>query len=867
MSFLKLLASEANRALVRSESSFATSNLSIVEIRNYAILAGAFIFHSEKELGGTDMDHQLENTAKSVMKELQTYFETDPTPAGFDTPSESSEPNSGAVATTTTEPSVPGAFQDFKLKLMIKTGDNNIPIEDSLREANHLVLVHSLKLMLQVLIIPPVEVKLPAADARVPSPANAPETTRGTEMVVMRTLQFNITDTKKATATKQAPFNSYKKKPEGLVPVNITDGQSYYGKLQRNFKEAVVDAVQRGLHKVSPLRGWKPDAMGSLPWIDPRSCLFCGGVENDVFYGRFVPCGDMLFAHVNCIRWSDEVIENCGVLCSAPVAVRRSRIANCYLCSQKGATVGCRIKGCKRTFHLKCGVAVGGRLIELKHANDDDGEEHLVFARYECPEHIHGGYRHQARGHYSSMTMAADGSLSLNNKRPSEMVCIERSSEGLYEPYRRLKTDDLQIPDSELVAHEVSLKNHAGRLGAMVVHSLGSICTQKPEGGIDLSHLFYNERQIFPHKFRSSRIFWSTRVALTRTLYVFEVLSEHDLQETAGYIANTGMSSQITSEKRPVFRVTIMNDGVDDNTHEVIHGASVEDVYADIISRVEACTLSALPHLNKRKVSRSFGLNAYQFFGLGVPFVRRAIEDLPFSIAAVVANAAPQYRPCYNLYSAADYVKFEQLSGEVMHHNSSGCARAQGLEVVLVDGKRVRRGARITKILAKTVDDPEADGAAATEAMDEEQSDENRRNIERSRLRYLELAAEYKLNPGSKLQVRRSSIHGWGLFAKTKFYKHDMIVEYIGQKVRAVVADKREVMYEDEGVGSCYLFRLDKDAIVDATRTGGMARFINHCCEPNAYARIISAGSNVSFEDDADKHIVIFANRDIEVSC
>lgn len=67
-----------------------------------------------------------------------------------------------------------------------------------------------------------------------------------------------------------------------------------------------------------------------------------------------------------------------------------------------------------------------------------------------------------------------------------------------------------------------------------------------------------------------------------------------------------------------------------------------------------------------------------------------------------------------------------------------------------------------------------------------------------------------------------------------------MIVEYIGQKIRQTVADKREILYEEEGVGSCYLFRQDKDAIIDATRSGGMARFINHCCEPNAYAKIIT---------------------------
>ena len=48
---------------------------------------------------------------------------------------------------------------------------------------------------------------------------------------------------------------------------------------------------------------------------------------------------------------------------------------------------------------------------------------------------------------------------------------------------------------------------------------------------------------------------------------------------------------------------------------------------------------------------------------------------------------------------------------------------------------------------------------------------------------------------------------GWGLFAKINFECNDIIVEYIGQKIRQVIADRRETNYEDEGVGSCYLFR------------------------------------------------------------
>lgn len=56
--------------------------------------------------------------------------------------------------------------------------------------------------------------------------------------------------------------------------------------------------------------------------------------------------------------------------------------------------------------------------------------------------------------------------------------------------------------------------------------------------------------------------------------------------------------------------------------------------------------------------------------------------------------------------------------------------------------------------------------------------------------------------------------------------------------------------------------RLDKDEIIDATKTGAMARFINHCCEPNAYARIITCMNESGAEE---KHIVIMAARDIQV--
>lgn len=37
--------------------------------------------------------------------------------------------------------------------------------------------------------------------------------------------------------------------------------------------------------------------------------------------------------------------------------------------------------------------------------------------------------------------------------------------------------------------------------------------------------------------------------------------------------------------------------------------------------------------------------------------------------------------------------------------------------------------------------------------------------------------------------------------------------------------------YESQGIGSSYFFRFDDDLVIDATKKGNMARFINHSCD------------------------------------
>ncbi|KAL1128908.1 hypothetical protein AAG570_013442 [Ranatra chinensis] len=108
------------------------------------------------------------------------------------------------------------------------------------------------------------------------------------------------------------------------------------------------------------------------------------------------------------------------------------------------------------------------------------------------------------------------------------------------------------------------------------------------------------------------------------------------------------------------------------------------------------------------------------------------------------------------------------------------------------------------------------------------------------------------------LKFAKSSIHDWGLFAMEPIAADEMVIEYVGQMVRPVVADLRERQYEATGIGSSYLFRIDLDTIIDATKCGNLARFINHSCNPNCYAKIITI--------DSQKKIVIYSKQQINVN-
>ncbi|XP_059214705.1 histone-lysine N-methyltransferase SETD1B-A isoform X2 [Centropristis striata] len=196
-----------------------------------------------------------------------------------------------------------------------------------------------------------------------------------------------------------------------------------------------------------------------------------------------------------------------------------------------------------------------------------------------------------------------------------------------------------------------------------------------------------------------------------------------------------------------------------------------------------------------------------------------------------------------------------------MRDHMTGCARSEGY--YKIDKKDKIKYLQSTKLQSE---EPPVDTQgmsipaqvhASTRAGSERRSEQRRLMssfaCDSDLLKFNQLKFRKK-----KIRFCRSHIHDWGLFAMEPIAADEMVIEYVGQNIRQVIADMREKRYEEEGIGSSYMFRVDHDTIIDATKCGNFARFINHSCNPNCYAKVITV--------ESQKKIVIYSRQPINVN-
>ncbi|MGH7811686.1 MAG: SET domain-containing protein [Candidatus Binatia bacterium] len=83
-----------------------------------------------------------------------------------------------------------------------------------------------------------------------------------------------------------------------------------------------------------------------------------------------------------------------------------------------------------------------------------------------------------------------------------------------------------------------------------------------------------------------------------------------------------------------------------------------------------------------------------------------------------------------------------------------------------------------------------------------------------------------------RLAVRKSAIHGRGVFALRAIPKGTRIIEYKGKLITDKEADRRYGRIQEHSAHTM-LFSVDDGMVIDATRHGNSARWINHSCSPN----------------------------------
>ena len=80
--------------------------------------------------------------------------------------------------------------------------------------------------------------------------------------------------------------------------------------------------------------------------------------------------------------------------------------------------------------------------------------------------------------------------------------------------------------------------------------------------------------------------------------------------------------------------------------------------------------------------------------------------------------------------------------------------------------------------------------------------------------------------------VRRSRIHGRGVYATQPIAKGTRVIEYLGDRITNAQADQRYELRPQHD-GHTFLFVVDNRICIDAGVGGNAARFINHSCAPN----------------------------------
>ncbi|UXI17997.1 mannose-P-dolichol utilization defect 1 protein [Sarcoptes scabiei] len=317
-------------------------------------------------------------------------------------------------------------------------------------------------------------------------------------------------------------------------------------------------------------------------------------------------------------------------------------------------------------------------------------------------------------------------------------------------------------------------------------------------GQLSLQPEFHTNTYIYPVGYKVSRFYWSSRHFGKRCQYICSI-DEDD-------------------EKKPKFSVEIIENGYE---REVFFANTPKGAWEKIIHSI----IKIRENTQTIKVFFDF-ITGEDLFGLNESPIIRILESLPG--VEQLADYSFKYgkSPWYELPLAINF---------------SGCARTEP-----------RKRYHLKRPHTLHVSSNTIRSSLQSPLNNSESSSPYIKQFVHSKVsQYKKMKQEWRHN----VYLGRSRIQGIGLYATRDIEKHTMIIEYIGLVIRNIIADRNEKIHEAHNRG-IYMFRLDDNRIIDATLQGGLARYINHSCDPNCVAECVQI--------DRENKILIIANRRIE---
>lgn len=332
------------------------------------------------------------------------------------------------------------------------------------------------------------------------------------------------------------------------------------------------------------------------------------------------------------------------------------------------------------------------------------------------------------------------------------------------------------------------------RVGSLIFHHPGHI--------LNNVHNFHDRNIIYPFDYSATRFYWSTEKLKTRCRYDCAIGIKDD---------------------QPLFKLSYTKN----NKLIESEGLSSVDLWKDVVLPV-----SELRTKDTIKLHTSFHPGNY-LHGLTEKNILRIIEGLPGT------DKLEGYTFCYG---RIETVTIEHL----VVLNPTGVARTEKYTKHSKSSHSRGASRQVSSSAAPSSKGGSSwpAGLAEFEDMLPYQKTFNRAS------QYRRLKTEWQTN----VLLRRSAIQGLGLYARKFIERNTMLIEYVGQLIRTCLTDRREDYYNSRNMG-CYMFKIDDEVTVDATMTGGPARYINHSCDPNCQAEI------VTFE--REKKIIIISSRKI----